>query len=300
MEALPAGDWATSPKYVKVTGEKDITRIYIVFSKTITFKGCVFDKNTMPIEGAEILICENNLWSYSPILYEECVRRHIGKIIFSDKDGKFTGHFEGKNFVLFAKKKGYSISRKYYDETDKSIIIRLDDEAKLTGQVVDVKGNPVNDAFLQAKIDDDYHSHHEGSDAVRGLIAKADSNGRFEFDGMCSSKYELTIKSSEQLLGTVKTINVGGKETADAGKIVVKSFRKINGIVQDKDGNGIKNAHIISHLRLRITDMVYRRIPPEDNFIVSRGSSRRKDATVTSLMKTAIFQSHCCLKESFI
>ena len=245
IEGIPVNDWVTLPEYVKVTGLEDIKDLDLLYGKEINFSGIVIDIKSKPVEGAEILICINSLWTYSPILFDECVRRRIGKIIVTDKEGKFSGRAPRTYLSFIARKSGYAISRAVFQDDEKEITIRLDDEANVVGQVVDEKGNPAQDVFVAARFRDEFNMRR-GDDSIGHFLTKTDSDGKFQLTGMSQNKYTLAVKDSINSCGAIKTVKTGRGKTSDVGTIVLEPFRKIRGVVMDKSGNSIENAKIIS------------------------------------------------------
>ncbi len=247
VDAVSSGDWSVVPEYARVKNGKDVSELSLYFQKRLNFKGIVQDKDSNPIERAQVFVAEDTAWTYSSILFEEAVRRDIGKLYSTDVDGRFSGYSRNDHLHLFVRKEGYAIAMDCCGSTARKgsdIVFTLADGAMITGNVVDESGFPAGQALVVADWDSAISGYPEPSDSPRCIIVETDADGRFTVDSLHAGKYNIIARSSDRACVGMTTCEVTPEKTADASTIILGKMRVIKGRVLDEEGKAIKGVEV--------------------------------------------------------
>ncbi len=220
-----------------------------------TATGQVRDELERPIAGAEVSLCAHTLNLPDFESPRTCIAR-----TFTGKDGRFELPLSGLvrfhehkiTLVAWAPGKGLELQSLKSGRHSRSFDFRLQPEVVVEGQVIDVQGEPVENARVHLEqlglppdTDGDYRwiqaLPHEL--LVQEQIPTTDSEGRFELPGMTADSSGAVLVEAAGYAPERRFFR--GLRASETLTAVLKPERVLEGCVVADDGQGVAGARIL-------------------------------------------------------
>ena len=237
LSGLPPGSHALAvsapgfgPKRLEVVvaGAEPIDVGDVELERGLFIRGRIGDAAGLPIAGARI-------------------RGHItggggsSPEALSEADGTFTlaGLEEGA-YTLIASAAGYGEARREVPTGAENATMTLRQGGTISGQVVDMKGAPVEAFSVSARTTD----REQDPVIFKAPTAVEDPNGRFTIDDLAEGAFLVEVFAEGKRPGSAKDVAVKPGAAVDVGRIRLEAGGVVRGVVVDSRGAPIASARV--------------------------------------------------------
>jgi protocatechuate 3,4-dioxygenase beta subunit len=263
IRALPARVYrlsAADPAYVAWSREAvrvapgETATADVILTRGATLTGRVVDERGLPIEGATGRLARSG--ETGPRAFMRMLR---GEVAFrSARDGSFTarGLAPGKGQVLTVQHPEHEtrtlggIDLAPASPTRLNVVLRSGHVVR--GQVKDERGQPIPGATVQMMREMRFQSR--GGQAQFSFVGgpgsfprrETGTDGRFEFKGLATGDYTLTVTKKGYGRESVDPVKVAEGKAPEPIEVVVRPGSTISGYIRDKSGAGAAGYRVMA------------------------------------------------------